>query len=148
MPGDIGKVVGAAQTGFVTQDAELAATRLRQLSTVVTRKAAGSGNIDSVAWLDRKYRLVFVRCHFSGGTGTAALKLSIDSASGAAYDALLFTIVQAGTNKDVHLRISDADSDEPSPWCFQAGDQLRVQWANPDSGNMAWGLEIGLCLAS
>ena len=141
-------VLQVVEAGLAFQEAELAEARARQMLAVVTQTATGSGDIDQTFALDRKYRLVFIRCHFSGGTGTTAFTISIDSGSGSAYDTRLFTISQAGTNKDVHLRIADGGTDEPSAWTFQSADALRIQWTNPDSGNMTWGLEVGLALAS
>ena len=148
MASNLGRILETAQSGFAAQEAELVAIRERQLVAVVTRTATGSADINNTVKLDRKFRLVFIRCHFSGTSGTAKFTISIDSANGSAYDTQLFAITLAGTNKDVNLRISDRDLREPSPWTFQAGDTLRIQWTNPDSGNITWGLEVGLALAS
>jgi hypothetical protein len=148
MPEELPKIVETAKEGLIIQEAELAATRQRQLVAVLTRTATGSGDISQTVGLDRKFRLVFVRCHFSGTPLTERFTVSVDSADGAAYDTRLFTITQAGTNRDVNLRIGQADQTEPSAWTFQAGDQIRIEWANPDSGNITWGLEVGLTLAS
>ena len=141
-------ILEAAQTAFESQSRELEATRERQLRAIVTQTATGSGNINHTFGLDRKFRLVFIRCHFNGGTGTAPFKLSIDSAAGSAYDTRLFTITLAGVNKDVNLRIAGGDADDPSAWTFQAADAVRIEWTNPDSGVMTWGLEVGLAMAS
>ena len=65
-----------------------------------------------------------------------------------AYDTRLFTVSLAGIDKDVNLRIAVDEMTEPSAWTFQAGDKLRAAWVNPDTGNMTWGLEVGLALAS
>ena len=91
---------------------------------------------------------MYIRCHFVGTPGTAVLTLSVDSASGSAYDTRLFTITRAGTNRDVHFRLTAEESREPSPWAFQSGDRVRIEWTNPDSGNITWGLEVGLAIAS
>lgn len=48
----------------------------------------------------------------------------------------------------MNLRIPAEESVDPSPWTFQVGDTVRVRWTNPDSGNITWGLEVGLALAS
>ena len=148
MPGNSSQQFEVAQQGFAAQEAELAVMRQRQLATVITRTATGTADIDEAVELDRKFRLIFIRCHFSGTSGTAKLTISVDSATGSAYDARLFAITLAGTNKDVNLRIGDGDLYEPSPWTLQAGDSVRIQWPNPDSGNITWGLEVGLALAS
>jgi len=145
---DLTSLLDAARSAFDAQERELAASRSRVPLAVVSRTASGPGDLDESFSLDRAFRLVFVRCHFVGTDGTAALHLGIDSAGGAAYDARLFTITLAGPGRDVHLRIGGEDSREPSAWTFQQGDALRVQWANPDSGNITWGLEVGLALAT
>jgi hypothetical protein len=144
-----------AATVIRTVDAQLAAGQLeeaearqRQLLAVQTKRATGTGDIAHTFALDKRFRLVFVRCHFSGTSGTAAFALSIDSGSGAAYDARLFTITQAGLGKDVNLRIGDGDVDDPSAWTFQPGDAIRIDWENPDGGNITWGLEVGLAAAA
>jgi hypothetical protein len=145
---EISKILETAQAGLTQQTLELSEARARQLLAVTAKAATGSGNIDATFSLDRRFRLVFVRCHFAGGTGTAAFTISVDSTRGSAYDAKLFTITQAGVNKDVNLRIGGDDAVDPSAWTFQPGDKVWIKWTNPDSGNMTWGLEVGLALAS
>jgi len=145
---EMSKILETAQAGLTQQTLELSEARARQLLAVTAKAATGSGNIDATLSLDRRFRLVFVRCHFAGGTGTAAFTISVDSTRGSAYDAKLFTITQAGVNKDVNLRIGGNDAVDPSAWTFQPGDKVWIKWTNPDSGNMTWGLEVGLALAS
>lgn len=137
-----------ALRGLAAQNAELAAARARQLLVVNTQRRSSSSDIDEAFSLDCRYRLVFVRCHFAGGAGMSAMTISVGSGAGAAYDTRLFTITQAGAGHDVNFRIGSDELFEPSPWTFQAGDAIQIQWANPDSGSMAWGLEVGLALAS
>jgi len=141
-------ILDAARDAFDAQERELAATRGRAPLAVVSRTATGSADINEAVSLDRAFRLVFVRCHFSGTDGTAPLHLSVDSAHGSAFDARLFTLSQAGTGCDVHLRIGGDDNQEPAAWTFQPGDLVRVTWINPDAENITWGLEVGLALAS
>ncbi len=148
MAREISKILETAQAGLTQQTLELSETRARQLLAVTAQANTGSGNIDATFSLDRRFRLVFVRCHFAGGAGTAAFTISVDSTRGSAYDAKLFTITQAGVNKDVNLRIGGDDAVDPSAWTFQPGDQVWIQWTNPQSGTMTWGLEVGLALAS
>ncbi|MFH1110149.1 MAG: hypothetical protein V1790_13285 [Planctomycetota bacterium] len=148
MAREISKILETAEAGLTQQTLELSEARARQLLAVTAKAATGSGNIDATLSLDRRFRLVFVRCHFAGGTGTAAFTISVDSTRGSAYDAKLFTITQAGVNKDVNLRIGGNDAVDPSAWTFQPGDKVWIKWTNPDSGNMTWGLEAGLALAS
>ncbi len=148
MPQDVTQLLAVTERALTQQTVELAEVRARQLRSVAVRSATGNGNISSTFSLDRRFRLVFVRCHFVSGAGTAAFSISVDSALGSAYDAKLFTVTQAGTGKDLHLRIGGGDAEEPSAWTFQAGDKVWVQWTNPASGTMTWGLEVGLALAS
>ena len=148
MPTDVTQILEAARAGFATQEGELATLRVNQLCAVITKIFTGTGDVDHTFGLDRKFRLVFVRCHFSGTVGVAPLTLSVVSASGTAYDTHLFTIAKAGTNRDVNLRICADESEEPSSWTFQSGDGVRVQWTNPDSGSITWGLEVGLAIAT
>ncbi|MDO8632060.1 MAG: hypothetical protein Q7R41_16375 [Phycisphaerales bacterium] len=148
MPRDTDIVIGAAEAVLAEQNTELRATRARQLLAVGAKAATGNGNIDAAFFLDVRFRLVFIRCHFAGTAGTAAIVLSLDSMQGSAYDAKLFTITRAGVGNDVNFRIPADESLDPSPWTFQVGDAVRIQWTNPDSGNITWGLEVGLAMAS
>ena len=130
------------------QNLELEELRARQMRAVLTKTATGTGDIAHTFKLDRKFRLLFIRCHFVGTSATAEFAVSVDSANGPTFDAKLFFIPQAGVDEDVHLRTGDGDTSEPSAWTFQTGDQIRIDWVNPDSGNITWGLEVGLVLAS
>lgn len=141
------QLIRAIDQALAVQEAELAEARTLQRLAVTTRTTTGSGDIDQTFSLDQPFRLVFIRCHFSGTAGTGPMMISLDSALGAAYDAKLYTIMRAGTNRDVHFRIPAYESQEPSAWRFAADDAVRVQWTNPDSGNITWGLEVGLVLA-
>lgn len=90
--------------------------------------------------------LVFARVHFFGGTGTATLYLYVDSRLGRNFDANLWQVTTAGTTgNDAFLRILPG---ELPHWTFRQGDELVFTWTNPDSGNMAWGIEVGLADAS
>ncbi len=120
----------------------------RLLQTVVSKRATGTGDIGESLSLDSPFRLVFVRCHFTGSAGDAPMFLAVGSASGAIYNARLYRISEAGTSSDVNFRILPDGNQEPSPWTFQNGDTLDVLWTNPDPGNITWGLEVGLSLAS
>jgi len=144
----LSSILDAARDAFDAQERELTATRGRAPLAVVSRAASGSADINESFSLDRAFRLVFIRCHYSGTNGTAPFHLNVDSAHGSDFDTRLFTIIQAGTGHDVHLRIGGDDNREPAAWTFQPGDAVRIEWTNPDSGNIAWGLEVGLALAS
>lgn len=138
------KVLEMASGMLAAQEQEVAAGRARRPLLVVCRTATGSGDIDHAFRLERAFRLVFVRCHFSGTAGRNPLTLSHDSAAGAAFDAELFTLRRVGVGRDVNFRLSAEETAEPSAWTFQAGDAVRVRWVNPASGNITWGLEAGL----
>ena len=148
MATQLSDILDATRQGFELQAMEINAARALYRLVPVVQRATGSANIDEVFSLDGRFRLVFVRCHFAGGSGSAALSISLDSVEGAAYDTRLFTMTQAGVDHDVQLRIAADELAEPSAWVFQPADAIRVQWANPDSGQMTWGLEVGLVLAS
>ena len=125
MARDRSNILRAVKGELDLLDLELDELRARQLRAVVTKTATGTGDIANTFELDRKFRLVFIRCHFSGTSGTAAFVLSSDSVGGSAYD-----------------------TREPSAWTFQTGDSIRIDWTSPDSGNITWGIEVGLVLAS
>lgn len=148
MADDATHVLSSAQLGFAVQDAATAAARERQLRVTQVRRATGTGNVNLTFSLDQRFRLVYVRGHFSGGSGAAPLVIALDSGAGSAYDAALFTLVAAGTGSDVNFRLSADELCEPSAWVFQQGDAIRVTWTNPASGTMIWGLEVGLALAT
>lgn len=141
-------IAQTAQFILDTGALEVEAARARQLLSVVPIRATGTGDMNEALSLDLKWRLVYLRCHFAGGTGTAPMTLSLDSSAGSAYDAKLFTLTAAGAGADVNLRIEGDDTLDPSPWTFQTGDALSIAWTNPDSGNLTWGLEVGLALTS
>jgi len=148
MAGQFPQAVQAAQTGFAAMDAEYTLALERQLRVVEVLRATGSGDINQTFALGRSFRLVFVRAHFSGGTGANALTLTQASGVAAAHDATLFTLTQAGTGRDVNFRVTAEETTEPSAWVFMAGDAVRLTWTNPNSGTMTWGLEVGLAPAS
>ena len=148
MPANISNLVRIAQTGLTQQEAEVTADLTRQRQAVWTRHATGKQDLDAEFGLNRKYRLVFVRCHFAGNLGVAPLTLTQNAEAGAEYDTRLYSITQAGTGNDVNLRLEADETTEPSPWTFAAGDRIRIQWTNPDSGNITWGVEVGLALAT
>ena len=117
------------------------------------------GDVDSVGaqdsttgrvarfYLDRPYYLSWARVHFAGsGTGTATLTLKVDSQAGPNWDATLRTWTGAGVSSaagdaDVFFRVPE---DELVHYLFQANDEGVFEWTNPDSGNIIWGIEVGL----
>ena len=142
------QLVRAFQANLALQDALLDRQLDRARDRVITKYASGSGNINNVFDLDVPFRVVFVRCHFTGGTGTAGMILDINSAQGIPHDTRLTTITAVGAGTDVFYTPGGAAIADPSSWSFQSSDQLRVKWTNPDAGNMNWGLEVGLAPAA
>jgi len=139
-----GELMRAARDGFAALEAAEARILDAEHQRVFALTATGSGDIAQTFSLGRSFRLVYVRCHFVGGAGTAAMHLGVDHRDGAAYDARLDSIASAGTGSDVNYRVDGSANALPSPWSFQQGDALSVAWINPDTGNMTWGLEVGL----
>lgn len=142
------QVMNAAQAGFQQLEAELVAETFRHLRRVHTFAEGGNGNIGHDFALNRAARLVFVRCHFTGGSGTADFLLRLRSRLSADWDVVLHTLAARGTGADVHFIIPGDTNLEPSPWVLQPGDAVRCEWTNPDSGVMKWGLEVGLAMAT
>jgi hypothetical protein len=142
------RMMNAAQTGFQQLEAEWIAGSLRHLRRVHSRSDGGNGNIGHDFALDRAARLVFVRCHFSGGAGVADFHLRLRSRLSADWDVVLHSIGARGTGADVHFLVPGDENLEPSPWTLQPGDAVRCEWLNPDPGVMKWGLEVGLAMAS
>ncbi|MCH7704481.1 MAG: hypothetical protein IIB61_05165 [Planctomycetes bacterium] len=145
---DVHDIQTTAQAGFDLQNNELARAIDRSRLVVYSQTANGSANIAETFNLDRRFRLVFVRCHFTFGFGLANMTVSIDSALGPRYDAVLAKIIAVGTGADALLNIPGDENAEPSPWTFQAGDKIRIDWTNPASGVMTWGLAVGMALAA
>lgn len=88
------------------------------------------------------FALVFVRIHFKEGDGSKAdVAIQVDSSRDDSYDTILYTFKDRGTGKDLNFRVPE---DQLMHYVFQAGDELVLTWANPDTGNTVWGAEVGL----
>ena len=148
MAREVIELLTATEALLTQQAVELSETRAQQLVSVVARTAGGTGHLDSLFSLAVRYRLVYLRCHYNGTFGSGPMTISLDAAAGADYDARLFVVTRAGTGYDVNLRIPAEESRDPSPWTFEAGDQIRIQWTNPDPANITWGLQVGMAVAS
>lgn len=148
MAAEMGRVMAAAAAGFRELDAQLARSEEEFLRHVQVKSDGGNGNIAHDFALDRAFRLVFVRCHFSGGAGTASFVIRVRSRLSADWDTVFETLTGRGTGADVILAIGRDETSEPSPWTFQAGDTIRCEWTNPAPGTMKWGLEVGMAVAS
>ena len=92
----------------------------------------------SVPWF-----LVFVRVHYSGGSGTAALALSIDGRepTQAEQNVTLYPTGARGTGTDFNFVVPET---EYAAWSFTPDEQLILTWSNPDAGNMVWAATIGV----
>lgn len=133
----------------VRQRAQAEMLRADQLlrAEVIPFRATGSGNMDETFSLTGPFRIIYVRCHFSGGSGTASLDVMIDSAAGSAYDVRITGGKSAGPNFDLNWHIPGADVAMPSAWVIQTGDAIKCTWTNPSPGTTTWGLEVGLARA-
>ena len=91
--------------------------------------------------LPGRYAISFIRAHFAAGSGTADMAINVDSRLGPLHDTLLHTVEAVGTGNDVNWRVP---VDELKDWIFQDNDVVVLTWANPDTGVMTWGAEVGL----
>jgi hypothetical protein len=137
-------IVEAAERGLEEQDRRIAADRALWPVRVVAQYVTGNGKIDETCSLDRAFRLVYARCHFGAGMGGSTFHIEVASAQGAAYDTRLASVPDCGPGQDLFFYPRDVGLAQPSPYTFQAGDQVRFTWTNP--GSIEWGLEVGLSL--
>lgn len=126
-------------------------------ASVVIFEANGTGNISEVfppkpmrPW--QRFTLAFLRVHFRDETAgsltaddAADLTAYIDSHPekdiAGMYDVKAYDFGSAGFNQDVHA----APVPEELPrWIVRRGFALRLDWTNPQTGNIGWGIEIGL----
>jgi hypothetical protein len=147
MATDMNALVRRAQATLAAQDEDLRAKGLRELAAVHTRSASGTSHISEKVNLSVDFRLVFIRCHFSGPAGTASFVVRIGSRLGEDFGCTLLTVT-AGVGADVLAVDFAGRHDDPSPFAFAAGDELLIEWTNPSPGDMRWGLEVGLALSA
>ena len=67
--------------------------------------------------------------------------IKLDTIESGFYDYKLFTLLQVGATKQIHLRVPD---DIIDVWMFGGGQEVVLEWTNPDTGNMRWAVEVGL----
>jgi hypothetical protein len=107
--------------------------------------SSGTGNMQVSLRPGGKFVVVFVRCHFrrlaGSGTDTATLTMDLDSDLGTDFDVRLLTQSAAGVAADVHARF---DVDTLDCWTFKDEEALTFNWTNPDPGEIAWGLTVGI----
>lgn len=115
---------------------------------IVAAFFTGSGNIYAEFFPGQleAWRPLYVRCHFTGGTGVADLALSVRSKIGSAYDTKVFSVLNRGTGADCHWRLTRDELDWPSPYVFNPNDGLLIQWTDP--GTTTYGLEVGVAIGS
>lgn len=85
----------------------------------------------------RAFRLIYLRAHFSGGSGNATLTLALKSGAGDEYNSVLNTYT-AGASAEINWT---PPLDEAAAWQFPDGDGLRILWTNP--GVTYWAIELG-----
>ena len=92
--------------------------------------------------METRFAIKFIRIHFRGsGSGVADCTVNIDSKRGPDFDTELWTLDKIGKGTDANFRVP---LDELGDWTFQPGDRVVLLWTNPDSGNIAWGAEVGV----
>jgi hypothetical protein len=112
------------------------------MGTVETETSQARFGLSDSLWL-----LLFVRVNFhaaSGATASGTADMAIirhDEDRVEWQDATLLTRTKAGTDNDVNIRILP---DEYPGWTFLPTQQLVLTWTNPDSGDLLWGVEVGL----
>lgn len=89
--------------------------------------------------------LVYLRVWFSGGTGVAdmELKQAIASEQSGLFNNVIREFPDCGTDGQSFINERIEADDYPN-WTFDAGDEIVFEWTNPNSGTMAWALEVGL----
>ena len=129
-------------------------------SDVVMLRASGSGDMGTVGDdnvpgifrhpLNVPWVLVFVRLHFiditGGAAGTADCSIFRDKRTETvAWNALQWKMKDVGLTKDGNLVVPP---EELYLWGFGADEAAVFTWTNPDSGNIGWGLEVGMAAQS
>ncbi len=105
--------------------------------------ATGTGNISESFGLNENWTLLFVRCHFTGGSSSADFVIGLNATQGAVYDMALYTVDEVGTgSRDVHFRLGTRETGDPSAWEYRAGDLATFTWTNPNT--QTWGLTVGM----
>lgn len=94
------------------------------------------------------WSLISIFARAIGGTGNATLTLKLDHRDTTGfYDWTLRSWSSFGTDGDrpvVLHRIEPLEADFYSLYTFFQGDELVLDWANPDAGNMRWAVEVKL----
>jgi hypothetical protein len=114
-----------------TQAAQLELTYIEHGRSLFTGAAAFAGSVKPVG--DERWVLLEVRVHLGAASATSEnFTITLDSVSGAAYDALLFSQdMNAVTDVVWHLDLGRV---------FMPGDELDLAWANTNTET--YGVEI------
>lgn len=114
------------------------------------RQFTGQRDMDVTVKPGRRFKLLYIRCHFSVPHGETTpdltalsnMSVTLSSGGGTQFDVQLFAIQQAGLGRDVNSIIASHESNDPSPWSFDSNDALVFKWPNPDG--VVWGLTVGI----
>ena len=105
------------------------------MGTVTDRSSvARAGSLTSI------WTLLYIRLHFSAGSGVATCQVQLDANEHTLFDFILDEFQAVGTGSDVNFRL---EPDDYVHWTFRPQDAIVLIWTNPDSGTMNWGSEIG-----
>jgi len=99
-------------------------------ATVLRDTDTGAGAIAKTTAFAKKFRLRSISGHASGAV-VEALTITLDSLTGAAYDALIQTVAAGWTD---FVWIPDGET------IFEAGDEIAIACAN--SGGATYGIDI------
>lgn len=97
-----------------------------------TTKATGSAALSLEVAPGRPWQLEEIRIHLNAAGGSGNLTVTLDSVSGAAYNAVLL--------KQDMAQITDFVFAPERPMTFNAGDKIVIAWAN--SGGKTYGVEV------
>lgn len=88
---------------------------------------------------------VFVRAKFTDGTGSATLSIKKNTLGDTVnlYDFTLKEIATAGTSGKANVSLTYL-ADELYGFPLYGGEDLVLEWTNPDAGTMRWAVEVGL----
>lgn len=91
------------------------------------------------------FQPVFLRVHFvrlqASGTETGAFELLIDDGADGAHNVRIWYRADAGVDKDVFLRWLPSGR---ASYAMAPPARFQLTWANPDTGDLRWGLQLGL----
>ena len=118
-------------------------------SQIIRARSMGTGNMGDVTVktsvaragsLSSVWTMLYIRLHFSAGSGSATCQVQLDALESTLYDFIIDEFQAVGTGSDVNFRLEPEDYVH---WTFQPRDDIVLTWTNPDSGTMTWGSEIG-----